>query len=99
VRCASDTGERPSAELVAPSEAKPQATDMVGGRSACGAWARRPISIAAASVEEAHLGETQALRWATLGEARKLVAETTNQTGQKRDLAVLRALENLLSKR
>ena len=35
--------------------------------------------------------ETRSVRWATPGEARELIAETTNEVGRARDLAVLEA--------
>lgn len=38
-----------------------------------------------------HDSETSEVRWATLEEARGMIAQTTNKTGRDRDLAVLTA--------
>ena len=40
--------------------------------------------------------ETSAVRWATLDEAEKLIAMTTNEVGRERDLAVLASLREVL---
>jgi 8-oxo-dGTP diphosphatase len=41
-------------------------------------------------------GETQSIRWVTPEKARKLISETTNPIGVKRDLAVLEAVRQLI---
>jgi 8-oxo-dGTP diphosphatase len=43
--------------------------------------------------------ETQAVRWASLEEARELIGQTSNQIGRRRDLAVLAVAASLLASR
>ncbi len=40
--------------------------------------------------------ETQSIRWVTPEEAKRLISETTNPIGVKRDLAVLEAVRSLI---